>query len=122
MTLSKRLRVSHRVQNVFPSLLTAYHTSTEFLGTNINRKFQLKNFKAKTLFKKEFPGKSKNNPECKNKDAKEKSRLQTPTAGKQSTSTINSKMNIKHHTKALFVSVPITQHTMLAFNKNYKVY
>ena len=97
MILSKRLRVSHRVQNTFLSLLTAYHTSTEFLGTNINRKFQLKNFKVKTLFKKEFPkknkefpkkkefldfGKSKNNPEYKNKDAKEKSRLQTPTAGK----------------------------------------
>ena len=92
------------------------------MGTNINRKFQLKNFKAKTLFKKEFPGKSKNNPEYKDKDAKEKSRLQTPAAGKQSTSTINSKMNIKHHIKALFVSVPITQYTMLAFNKNYKVY
>lgn len=78
MILSKRLRVSHGVQNAFPSLLPAYHTSTEFLGTtNINRKFQRKKFKVKTLFKKEFPGKSKNNPEYKNKDAKEKSRLQT---------------------------------------------
>lgn len=51
-----------------------------------------------------------------------KTEASDPRAGKQTTSTINSKMNIKHHTKALFVSVPITQHTMLAFNKNYKVY
>lgn len=59
---------------LFSQLTTHQQSSWVLL---IYRKFQLKKFKVKTLFKKEFPGKSKNNPEYKNKDAKEKPRLQT---------------------------------------------